>query len=239
MATTARRAACIALLGGESSGKSTLSIELTQALQAHGLRVARVPEHLRAWCEATGRAPLAREQAAIAAEQDRQIEQAAHSGAEVVVADTTSLVVAAYSAHYFDDAGLWPDALDRQRCIDLTLLMGLDLPWEPDGLFRDSPAVRDAIDRRLRGALQGAGLPFTPVYGRGPHRLTQALRAVQNRLGDVLGERLARPLVASDAVLEQGSGRWSCDNCSDPECEHRLFSSLVRQRGGSLSGSGG
>lgn len=224
-------AACIALLGGESSGKSTLSLELTQALQAHGLRVALVPEHLRAWCLAAGRAPQAHEQAAIATEQDRQIDVARKSGVDVVVADTTGVVVAAYSAHYFADDGLWADALEQQRSIDLALLMGLDLPWQPDGLFRDSPAVREAIDRRLRQALQGNGLPFTPVYGRGPQRLAQALRAVQGRLGRSLGDRLARPLVASDEVLEQGSGRWSCDNCSDPECEHRLFSSLVRQRG--------
>lgn len=220
-------AACIALLGGESSGKSTLCLELVQALQAHGLRVALVPEHLRAWCLAAGRAPQAHEQAAIAAEQDRQIDAARASGVDVVVADTTGVVVAAYSAHYFADDGLWPAALQRQRNVDLTLLTGLDLPWQPDGLLRDSPQVREAIDRRLRQALQGAGLPFSPVYGRGPQRLAQALRAVQGRLG----ETLARPLVDRDEVLEQGSGRWSCDNCSDPECEHRLFSSLVRQRG--------
>ncbi len=220
-------AACISLLGGESSGKSTLCLELVQALQAHGLRVALVPEHLRAWCLTAGRAPQAHEQAAIAAEQDRQIDAARASGVDVVVADTTGVVVAAYSAHYFADDSLWPAALQRQRNVDLTLLTGLDLPWQPDGLLRDSPQVREAIDRRLRQALQGAGLPFSPVYGRGPQRLAQALRAVQGRLG----ETLARPLVDRDEVLEQGSGRWSCDNCSDPECEHRLFGSLVRQRG--------
>lgn len=228
--------ACIALLGGESSGKSTLSVELTRSLQAHGLRVTLVPEHLRTWCTAAGRAPLAHEQAAIAAEQDRQIAAALDTDVDVVVADTTGLVVAAYSAHYFADESLWPSALAFQRTVDLTLLMGLDLPWQPDGLFRDSPAVRQAIDRLLRAAMQQAGLPFTPVYGQGTQRQAQALRAVQN----LLGSRLDRPLVASEALLEQGSGRWSCDNCSDPECEHRLFSSLVRQRGaGSVSGSGG
>lgn len=232
----ARTTVCVALLGGESSGKSTLSLELTQSLQAHGLRVALVPEHLRTWCEAAGRAPLAHEQTALAAEQNRQISTAMDSGVDVVVADTTGLVVAAYSAHYFADESLWHSALAFQRMADLNLLMGLDIPWLPDGLFRDSPSVRDAIDRRLRQALQGAGLAYTTVYGRGPGRLAQALRTVQN----LLGARLQKPLVASDALLEEGSGRWSCDNCSDPDCEHRLFSSLVRQRsGGAVSGSGG
>ncbi len=224
--TAAPAPACIALLGGESSGKSTLSLELAAALQAHGLRVALVPEHLRAWCVDMGRAPLAHEQSAIAAEQDRQIAAALQGRVDVVVADTTGLVVAAYSAHYFADDSLWADALERHRSTGLSLLMGLDLPWQPDGLFRDSPAVREAIDHRLRQALQGAGRAFTPVYGRGPLRLSHALRAVQN----LLGSRLSQPLVASDAELEQGTGRWNCDNCSDPECEHRLFSGLVRQR---------
>ena len=94
---------------------------VVQALQAHGLRVALVPEHLRAWCLTAGRAPQAHEQAAIAAEQDRQIDAARASGVDVVVADTTGVVVAAYSAHYFADVGLWPAALQRQRTVDLTL----------------------------------------------------------------------------------------------------------------------
>ena len=95
----------VALLGGESSGKSTLAQALHGALQAQGLHSALVPEHLRRWCEAAGRAPLAHEQAAIAAEQTRLIRQAQ---AGLVIADTTALVVAAYSELYFTDV-LWPD----------------------------------------------------------------------------------------------------------------------------------
>ncbi len=209
----------VALLGGESSGKSTLARQLHAALGAQGIASALVPEHLRDWCERAGRAPLPHEQAALADEQTRRIEAAR---AEVVIADTTALMVAAYSELYFEDRSLWPEALAAQRRMGLTLLMGLDLPWVHDGLFRDSPAVREATDAALRRELQAAGIGFQTVYGQGTRRLQAALRAV--------GAALGRALLPDDPLLRQGSGRWRCEACSDPDCEHRLFSALLAGR---------
>jgi nicotinamide riboside kinase len=212
----------VTLLGGESTGKSSLAHALQAHLeQADGLRSRLVPEHLRQWCEAKGRAPRADEQQGVAAEQTRLIHAAAQApGVQVVVADTTALVVAAYSAHYFNDRSLLPEALDDQRNFGLTLLMGLDLPWRADSLFRESVAVRDTIDTILRHELQAAQIPFQTIYGHGPDRLKQALRTV--------GSRLGRALVPGDPNLSEGRVPWNCEKCSDPACEHRLFTRLVR-----------
>lgn len=211
----------VALLGGESSGKTALATALHQTLHdAHGIHSAVVPEHLRAWCEAWGRAPEVHEQAAIAAEQTRLIEAARQlPGVAVVIADTTALMVAAYSALVFNDTALLPPALEQQRRYDLSLLMGLDIPWQADGLFRDSAEMREATDALLRRELQAAGIGFQTVYGQGGARLQQALRAI--------GTALGRPLVHADPALATGRGNWTCDNCSDPECEHRLFTGLL------------
>jgi HTH-type transcriptional regulator, transcriptional repressor of NAD biosynthesis genes len=209
----------VALLGGESSGKTTLGLDLTHRLNTLGVSTSRVPEYLRAWCERRGRAPLAHEQAAIADEQNRQIDAAAQSGAQVVVADTTALVVAAYSERVFNDHSLLPSSLAAQSGFNLTLLMGLDFPWQADGLCREGTASRAAIDAVLRRELQSAGIPFQTVYGSAEARLQHALRAV--------GALLGRPLVANNPELEAGTGRWTCENCSDPDCERRLFSGLV------------
>ena len=213
----------VTLLGGESSGKTTLAQALQPLLQAQGLACTLVSEQLRSWCEAQARAPQAHEQVARARAQTDAIETAAHSAeTQVVLADTTELVIAAYSELYFADRSLWPAAIEQQRRYSLTLLMGLDLPWVPDGLFRDGPAVRAATDNVLRRELQAAGIPFQTLYGPLALRAQQALRAI--------GTALQRPLTPRDASWEQGRRPWSCEKCSDPDCEHKLFTQLLQQR---------
>ena len=211
----------IALLGGESTGKSSLADALQHHLNSLGLATVRVPEHLRSWCETMGRAPHCDEQAERAQEQTRWIDAAARlPGVRVVVADTTALMVAAYSELYFNDRSLYPAALAQQRRYSLTLLMGLDLPWVADGLFRDSPAMREATDAALRRELQAAGIGFQTVYGHGEARLQQALRAI--------GPLLGKALVPQDPSLSEGRVAWNCEKCSDPACEHRLFTALLK-----------
>jgi len=214
----------VCLLGGESTGKSTLAQALQHRLErAHGLRVLLVPEYLRTWCKEKGRAPRVDEQAAIAAEQSRRIREAAQQpGVDMVIADTSTLMVAVYSELYFADASLIPNASAEQSRYALNLLMGLDLPWTPDGLFRDSPAIRDATDTSLRRALDAARLPYQTIYGQQDARLQQALRAV--------GRWLGRDLLPTDQALTEGRTPWLCDNCSDPVCERRLFTGLMGAR---------
>lgn len=215
----------VALIGGESTGKTTLSNALAERLRTrHGLRCRRVGEHLRHWCQAADRAPLAHEQAALAARQAELIAEAASApDVDLVIADTSALVVAAYSELYFDDRSLWPEALAWQRGYGLSLLMGLDVPWVPDGLFRDSPGVRARTDHLLRQALQSAGLPFQTVYGQGEDRLQQALRPI--------GRLLGRPLADEPPAWGLGRAQWRCERCSDPACEHALFRGLLPRQG--------
>lgn len=215
----------VVLLGAESTGKSQLALALQERLTGSlGLPCLLVDEYLRAWCERHQRAPLQHEQAEVAAAQSRLIAQArAPSSAQVVLADTSAIMVAAYSEQYFNDPSLWPQALAAHAATaDLTLLMGLDLPWVADGLFRDSPAARQLTDTLLRGRLEQAGITYQTIYGQGDHRLQQALRT--------LGAALGRPLVDQDPFWEQGRRRWNCEKCSDPACEHRLFRDLLAQR---------
>ena len=213
----------VTLLGGESTGKTTLAQSLHRQLTDQGIPTALVPEHLRDWCALQGRAPQSHEQSALAAEQARCIDEAAaQPGVRVVIADTAPLVIAAYSELYFNDLSLYTEAIAWQRHAGLTLLMGLDLPWVPDGLFRESPAVREATDAAIRHRLQAAALPYQTVYGNGEARSRQALRAI--------GTALGQALTPSDPAWPQGRRAWNCEKCSDPDCEHRLFTRLLSQR---------
>ena len=200
----------IALLGAESTGKTQLSEDLATHLRGQGKSVIVVPEYLREWCVRENRTPRPEEQMPIAQEQERRVDIAAAS-TDVVISDTTSLMVAIYSAMLFEDGSLYRFALERQRGYDLTLLTGLDLPWVADGLQRDGPHVREPVDALIRTALARANVPYRVVYGSGKERLLNALAAME-----------AQPAIKRP----RRAWTWSCDKCSDPGCEHRLFTGL-------------
>ena len=205
----------VALLGAESTGKSTLAQAMAGSLRAHGLPVAVVGEYLREWCLREGRTPRADEQLAIAQEQERRVDAAA-DGSRIVIADTTSVMVAIYSAMLFADESLYPFALERLRGYDAVLVTGLDIPWIADGMMRDGEHVREPVDALVRQALARAGATYRVVYGSGERRTHHALEPVLQRL-------VKAPTGDPDAAR----WTWSCDKCSDPECEHRLFRGLL------------
>lgn len=200
----------IALVGAESTGKTTLARELGTALAAPDRSVAVVAEVLREFCDTHGRTPRRDEQAGIAAEQTRRIAAAA-AGHDVVVADTTALMIAVYSDQVFGDTGLYAEALAAHARYGLTLLSAVDLPWLADGLNRDGPHVRAPVDAKVRAALAGAHLPFGVVGGQGPARLAHALAA-------------ARRALAPPAPIDPARG-WHavCDRCGDADCERHLL----------------
>lgn len=212
----------IAVLGAESTGKTVLARAIAGRLQQRGMAATGVGEFLREWCDREGRTPRQDEQAAIAAEQTRRIAAAAAQG--VAVADTTALMTAVYSDLLFGDASLYADALAAQRGYAITLLTALDLPWTADGPQRDGPQVQGPVDARVRAALTDAGLPFAVVHGSGPERLAGAWNAI-NSIADY-----AAGTGATARFVSKSGWIWPCDKCSDPACEHRLFSELVAQR---------
>lgn len=210
----------IAILGAESSGKSWLVAALAQVLRARGHTVHAVPEALRLWCEREGRTPRAHEQTAIAQAQAQAV---LACGEGTVLADTTPLQTAVYSEHFFDDAQLTDQALAHQRLYHHTLVMGLDLAWQAEWL-REGPEGQQPVDRLLRERLQGAGLDFRVVYGQGLARLNHALLALGEAAED---EATGQARLSAQFDLNAGRTPWRCDNCSDPDCEHRLFTGLL------------
>jgi nicotinamide riboside kinase len=199
-----------AIVGAESTGKTTLARDLAEALKLDdGLNATMVPEFLREFCEDQGRTPYPHEQADIARVQSERIATAALSH-RVVVTDTTALMTAVYSDYLFDDQTLYGQALADHAQASLTLLTALDLPWEADGLQRDGAHVREPVDALIREHLVQARLPFSVVAGQGAHRLQQALAAVRQAL---TAERRAQD------NAQRPRWRWVCDKCDDGDCE--------------------
>jgi nicotinamide riboside kinase len=209
----------IALLGAESTGKTTLAHSIGDALAASAssapprARVAVVPEYLREFCNQHGRTPRREEQQHIADEQTRRIANAALDH-DIVIADTTALMIAVYSEQVFGDTSLYKRAEADHARSDLTLLTALDLPWLPDGLQRDGPHVREPVDARVRAALERAQCDYSVVFGSGSARLEATLACIDRALNP--------PLLDDEADgAAQPRWQWYCERCGEAHCEHR------------------
>jgi hypothetical protein len=100
-----------------------------------------------------------------------------------------------------------------------TLLMGLDLP----GLGPE----QQRQDSSLRQALSLSQNAYKIVYGLGVHRLNNALLALGlTEVNTAAWQDRER----SQFNINGGRDTWVCNDCSDPACEHKLFTRLLTQR---------
>lgn len=167
----------VCLVGAECTGKTTLAHNLAQHFS--GLWV---PEYLREFCQTQGRTPRCDEQQHILqtqlAQEEAALAQAAQQGKAFVFCDTPALLTAIYSAHYFSDPSLLPQARAWQSHYALTLLLSPDLPWVADGAQRDGVEVQSAVHAQLLRELQTLPFPYVVVSGQGADRVRSAVAAV-------------------------------------------------------------
>ena len=182
MATLARRAVGggpiardmirVVLTGSESTGKTTLAVELARHYDA-----ALVPEFVREFAAAKGgviefsdHGPIARGQMAL---EDAQIAL----GRPVVIQDTDLLSTVVYCRHYFGRAPDWIVDEAAARVPDLYLLCEIDVPWIADGV-RDRGHMRQEMQEMFRDAALSSGAAVAIIGGDGNERLERAIDAV-------------------------------------------------------------
>jgi nicotinamide riboside kinase len=225
----------IAIVGAESTGKSALAHALARTLSDElALRCIVVDEYLRTWCDERARTPRADEQMGIALEHARRIEAAAaRPGVDVVLCDTTPLMVSVYSDMLFDDRSIDACARACQQAFDATLLTALDLPWVPDGLQRDGPHVRAPVDALVRERLLAWRIDWCTIGGLGEARTRQAFEALmpllRRRAAHEAGRGPSSPRLAG---VPGGPRRpdWRCEHCDLPECERLTRDGAARFR---------
>ncbi len=181
----------------------------------------------------------------------------ASASPECHIADSPALLNAVLGHWRFNDASLYPQALAQHAQFEVTLLMGLDGAWlseAPDGKAEGQAqdqtqvqaqagaqaevqahvqaraqalAQRSEIDTLLRQALDQAGCRYHVVYGQGPQRLNNALLALGLPSLDPTAHEVREQ---SQFAIHRGRTVWQCNACSDPDCEHQLFTGLLAQR---------
>jgi len=162
----------IALLGGESTGKSTLA----RALATHWVTVS-VAEYGRERWEAQGGHLVEADLLAIADEQIRREDLAARVAAPALACDTSPLTTLGYAGWTHGRAD--PALVQRaQRRYTLTVLCGDEIAFAQDGTRRDA-AFRALQQAWYRARLAERGDPWCEVRGSIDTRVAQVIAALR------------------------------------------------------------
>lgn len=197
--TTDRSVLRVRLLGGESTGKSTLT-----DLLARRFGTAWVLEWGRPYSDpkdASGEPWTTADFIAIAERQNELEDLAARRADRILFCDTDAMTTGIWHVEYLGRRDAAVEALGADRQYDLSLLLEPDIPWRQDGM-RDSDRARRRQQAALEDRLAELGQTAVPVGGDLDDRLDHAVRSVVEALA-------VEPTPSAVDWVELGrTGRW-------------------------------
>lgn len=214
----------VSIVGAAKTGKTWLKDALKDALTLRGFDVQVISNENPEASDPLDASPPQQTQWVTA---ETPAKSTLHVSQGWVISDSSPLMHAVDRHLVHQDQSLYEFALQHQRLIDITLVMGLDLPQMTDPVQNIDPAARVFVDSSLRQTLDRTGLPYKVIYGKGTQRLNNALLAMGLSGEDPVAGQVREQ---GQFAINQGRTVWQCNECSDPACEHKLFSSLIAQR---------
>jgi NadR type nicotinamide-nucleotide adenylyltransferase len=166
----------IAVVGPESTGKSTMSKYL-----AEHFNTVWVPEFARGYCENLTGDYTWQDEINMFYGQLELEEQMLPQANELLICDTTFITVKIWSDQLFGKSP--QEVLDElpNHPYDLYLLLDIDLAWEDDPL-RDFPNMREHFMDVWHQELQALNARYTVISGTGANRYTNAITAITDFL---------------------------------------------------------
>jgi nicotinamide riboside kinase len=168
----------IALFGPESTGKTTLAIQL-----AEHFKTAWVPEFARDYLqekwEKTEQICDVNDMLPIAYGQTKLENEAVLKANEILFCDTNLLVTKVFSEVYYNLCNPLLDKAARKHEYDLFFLTDIDVPWEKDDL-RDKPEGRKSVFAVFKQTLIDNNKPFITLSGDKNLRLNKAISIVND-----------------------------------------------------------
>ncbi len=161
----------IAIIGPESTGKSTLAKDLAEALHT-----TFVPEYAREYIEELERPYQYEDLLTIAKGQTRVEDELSRKANSVLIVDTTLTIIRVWSEHKYGKCDPWIIAEEQRRKYDLTLVCDIDLPWEDDPQ-REHPHLRQHFFEIYQEYAENHP-PWQLISGDRNIRLDTALNAI-------------------------------------------------------------
>lgn len=168
----------IVVIGPESTGKSTLSAALAEALHT-----VWVPEYARAYLEQLSRPYVQQDLITIANGQLQQEDALAAQTNGMLICDTDLHVLKVWSEAKYGSCD--KEILEHiaARPYDMYLLTNIDTNWEDDPLREHPlPEERQYFYNLYRDIVQNSGLPWADVRGNREERLKIALHAIKQHI---------------------------------------------------------
>lgn len=171
----------IVVLGAESTGSTTLALDLAGALNT-----VWVPEYGRDYCipkfERGDQEWSSEEFLAIAREQIRRENALAKEANKILVCDTDAFATRLWHWRYCGNFAEELDALvEAHRKPDLYILTDTDIPFVQDGI-RDGEHIRVEMNEKFKEELEKCGVPWGLVSGGREQRLQALLPVIANLL---------------------------------------------------------
>ncbi len=162
----------IAVTGPESTGKSTIAENLAQHY-----KTVWVPEYARTYIGSLNRPYTLNDIEEIAKGQRTLEKEAEKKAGGLLISDTDMLVLKIWSEHAFGKCPALIQELLAEQTFNLYLLMGVDMPWEPDPQ-REHPHLRQFFHEWYRRELETRQAHFTQVSGSYEERFRQACQQI-------------------------------------------------------------
>jgi NadR type nicotinamide-nucleotide adenylyltransferase len=166
----------IAIVGPESTGKSTLS----EALARH-YHTTWVPEFARDYCANLTEPCTWEDEINMFYGQLELEKQNLPKANKILICDTTILTVKIWCEHTFGRSPEIVDAKLLEHHYDFYLLMDIDLPWQEDPL-RDFPDLREYFMKIWHRELHSLNADYVVVSGSDHQRLKNAIHAIDQFL---------------------------------------------------------
>lgn len=163
----------IAVVGPESTGKSTISKQL-----ALHYKTIFVPEMAREYLgRLTGKYTL-RDIEEISKIQIQHETQCENMAKKILFCDTNLVVTKIWAEFVFGTCTNWIEENLLKKTYDLHLLMFPDTIWEPDKL-REHPRHRMELFSMYKNLLTKMNVRFEVITGKGEERLLNAISVVE------------------------------------------------------------
>ena len=164
----------IAIVGPESTGKTTLAKDL-----AESLNTSWVPEYAREYIEQLNRSYHQQDLLHIARKQI-EIEDALISQANTfLICDTNLVVLKIWSEYRYGNLDSWINQQLHKRIYDCYLLTACDVPWEFDPQ-RENPDDRQVLFDQYESFLANQKLPYFVLKGGRQERKERAIEIISD-----------------------------------------------------------